>query len=94
MLGVEDFEVARDGGGIFTARESVPVESAHELGDGLAGGSFGIETKEAGGGGVEKGDLAVGSEDEDAFAQGLEDRLEEAFVTQEAVDEGLNLLGR
>ena len=93
VLGVEDFEVAGDGGGVVASGEGVPVQSPHELGERLTGSGLGIETKEAGGGGVEEGDLAVGGENEDAFAEGFEDGLEEAFVAEEAIDEGLDLLG-
>ena len=37
--------------------------------------------------------MAFGGEDEDAFAEGFEDRFQKAFVAEESVDEGLDLLG-
>ena len=59
----------------------------------MADGFVIIKAKEAGGGGVDEGDLSVGGEDEDPFAEGFEDGFEEAFVAQESIHEGLHLLG-
>ena len=62
--------------------------------NGAAGrGALAVDPEQVRGGPVEKGDVAVGVEHDDPFAERLEDTLEEAALADEAGDQALHLTG-
>ena len=87
VFGVEDFEVAGDG--FAGAGDAFPIEAGNARHQQLAD-DFVAEAEEFLGGGVDEGDAAFFIEDDDAFVEGFEDLLEEAFFPDEA---GKELLG-
>ena len=89
MGGVEDFDVA---GNHFAALgEFFPAESADVFGQGASKRGGGIEAEEEPGGIIHVDDRAGGVGDDDAFADGVENGLEEAFVAGQFDEEGFDV---
>ena len=87
--GVENFDVA--GHDFAALGEFFPAQSADVFGQRTAEGGGGVESKEESGGIVHVNDRAGGVGDDDAFADGVEDGLEETFVAGQFDEEGFDV---
>jgi len=89
---IADFDLAAHDAGPFAfveLEQERPINAAEVVGDRVAGGVFRIEPDQFFGGAIGVGDAAVIVEHDDTFVDGVEDRLEQAALTRQAQEMGL-----
>lgn len=95
VLGAKHFDFAGSDGlwGGIVGEEGSPMDGGVEVCEGAFFFAGVFEAEEAAGGAVGEGDGVGGVEDDEAFAEGMEDRFEEAFFGSEAQELGLDVAG-